>query len=101
MKLITIPEGVTELGSYFASNCFQMETLDLPSTMTKLNSYAFRYAYSMRQVRVRATTPPTLGSYVFDNNLPSYCKIVVPAESVDAYKEATNWSRYASQMVGV
>jgi hypothetical protein len=40
-----------------------------------------------------------LGGYIFDSN-GSGRKIYVPTESVDAYKSATNWSDYASAIVG-
>jgi hypothetical protein len=44
--------------------------------------------------------PPKLGNdSVFDNN-GSGRKIYVPTESVEAYKSASYWSEYASDIVG-
>ena len=55
---------------------------------------------SLTSVYCEAITPPSLGdSYVFNRN-GSGRKIYVPTESVDAYKSATNWSEYASAIVG-
>jgi hypothetical protein len=46
------------------------------------------------------TTPPTLANTNAFTNILSDCKIYVPAASLTAYQEATNWSTYASYMVG-
>ena len=47
-------------------------------------------------------TPPTLSNVSAFNNLPSDCVIYVPASDnhtvLEAYKTATNWSTYATQM---
>jgi hypothetical protein len=47
-------------------------------------------------VTVNAITPPTLGSNAFDST--NNCPIYVPAESVNTYKSATNWSTYADRI---
>ena len=43
-------------------------------------------------IRVMATTPPEWLGYTYDN----LEQIIVPSESVDAYKSAEGWSDYAS-----
>ena len=49
---------------------------------------------------VRAVTPPTLSGplYQYLNSNVSLLGIYVPDESVDAYKEATNWTTYANKI---
>jgi hypothetical protein len=49
---------------------------------------------------VRAVTPPTLSGqlYQYLNSNVSLLGIYVPDESVDAYKEATNWTNYSSRI---
>jgi hypothetical protein len=48
---------------------------------------------------VKAKTPPTLDN---TDAIPSTIeKIIVPIESIDLYKTATNWSYYADKIVGV
>jgi hypothetical protein len=51
----------------------------------------------MESCYIKATIPPALGTWAFDNNP---CKIYVPHESVATYKAATNWNLYASQIYG-
>jgi hypothetical protein len=49
-------------------------------------------------VHIKAITPPTAGTTIFGTiaTLAGKLKIYVSAESVDAYKTATNWATYAS-----
>lgn len=56
---------------------------------------AFAGCSSLTSITCEATIPPTLGSF---NNLSNVTAVYVPAESVGAYKTATNWSYYASKI---
>ena len=65
-----------------------------------IGDYAFVFCSSLTSVYCKATTPPTLGETdVFFANGSGF-KIYVPMESVDTYKSATNWSRYADVIEG-
>ena len=48
---------------------------------------------------MKPVTPPTLGTSVFSFKANADVKIFVPQGSLNAYKNATNWSAYASYMV--
>ena len=54
----------------------------------------------LTSVTLEATTPPTLGTTVF-NGTHADLVIYVPAGSVEAYKSATNWSTYASKIQAI
>jgi hypothetical protein len=53
----------------------------------------------MKHYYIMPTTPPAIQSKTF-SNIQSDCVIHVPAESLEAYKTASNWSTHASKMVG-
>jgi hypothetical protein len=54
----------------------------------------------LTNVYCKSTTPPILANkYAFSSNVSSR-KFYVPMGSVDAYKGATNWSKYANQIEG-
>ena len=94
----TIPEGITAIGvQAFAQSSLKKVTIS--ESVTSIETSAFNFATSLSEVYCKSTTPPTLGTSAFDTNAPSR-KIYVPAESVDAYKAAANWSAYASAIVG-
>lgn len=74
----------------------QSETLTavtLPSTIIQLFGYVFEMS-ALKQVTCYATVPPTCSADIFRQTALEH--IYVPAESVNAYKTATNWSDYAS-----
>lgn len=59
----------------------------IPATVTNIGSYAFS---ELNVLIVDAVIPPTANSS-FDSNYAN-CKIYVPDDSVEAYKQASNWS---------
>lgn len=74
-----------------------LEFVDLPITITSIGNYAFYGCTSLLSIICRATTPPTLGTSVFGDTNSTFV-IYVPAASVTAYREATNWIEYASRI---
>ena len=60
LKSITIPEGVTELPDGTAQNtyygvfndCYQLETVNLPSTLTKLGTFTFQNCTSLKTISI-------------------------------------------------
>ena len=97
---VTLPEGLTTIGSSAFSNCYTLPTITIPSTVTSIAAQAFNTCYGMREYHFLPTTPPTLANQNAFGGIHADCKIFVPAASLEAYKTASNWSTYASYMVG-
>ena len=74
-------------------------SLTIPDGTTKIGYGVFYNCSRLASVTIKATTPPTLASDAFNNT--NNCPIYVPAESVDAYKTATNWSKYANRIQAI
>lgn len=96
---VTIGNSVTSIGSYVFFYCRSLTSVTIPNSVTSISNSAFSDCSSLTSVTVLAATPPTLYSNAFNNT--NNCPIYVPAESVDAYKTATNWSAYADRIQAI
>jgi len=92
---IDIPDSVTTIGSRAFSNCFSITSVTIGSGITYISDGAFYSCPSLSSITFEATTPPTLGVSAFYG---STCQILVPAQSVDAYKAGSGWYEYASRI---
>ena len=103
---IHIPEGVTSL----EQSCFRAnglcEYVEIPSTVTSIAASAFNASYALKEIHVKATTPPTLANtnaFSINNSNAASCVMYVPYSEdhsiLTAYQTATNWSTFASYMV--
>lgn len=68
----------------------------VPATVTSIGEYSF-YCTTLTKLTILATTPPTLRTPIGPNTFLIY----VPAESVDAYKNASGWSTMASRIYAI
>ena len=93
---ITIPDSITTIGLNAFRNCNKLTSIDIPSGVTSIDNGAFYNCTGFTSVTIEATTPPTLGTNVFNNT--NNCPIYVPSGSVDSYKAASGWSAYASRI---
>lgn len=96
---LTIPNSVTTIGANaFSQN--NISTLTIGSGVTSICTGAFAKSNDSTQfesVTVLATTPPTIEYVTFNPSLEINA-IYVPAASVNAYKTAQYWSRYADRI---
>ena len=95
---ISLPDSVSSIESYAFSKCSNLVSITIPDGVTSIKQDAFFSCTSLAVVYCKPTTPPVGRSSMFDDNA-SGRKIYVPTESVDAYKSAEYWSRYASDIV--
>ena len=103
----TIGENVIEIGENAFVHCDTLTSVIIGDSITTIGVDAFWACTTLTSVYCKATTPPSLGSRVFqyyDDNVGGYrnlnCRIYVPTEAVDAYKSASSWSEYADAIVG-
>ena len=97
---VTIGNSVTEIGSSAFIFCRGLTSVTIPNSVTSIGGFAFEYCRGLTSVTIQATTPPTLSdTNAFDDT--NNCPIYVPAESVDAYKAATNWSALANRIQAI
>ena len=108
---VTIPDSVTTIGNNAFYVCESLTSVTIPDSVTTIGDYAFygclniTAGSSLTSVYCKATTPPSLGSYMFmfkwnGSNTYIGCKIYVPAEAVKTYRFAAGWRTYANYIVG-
>lgn len=95
---INIPKAIESIGSTAFYECKNLE-MDyvFPESLRSIGNSAFRSCTKMKSFKFTSLTPPSLGTNVFDG---TSCPIYVPNEALQTYKTATNWSSYASRIIG-
>ena len=75
-----------------------LNSVVIPDSVTEIGADAFSWCHNLISITCKATTPPTIDN-PFDNgnNYPIY----VPATSVNTYKAASGWSKYASRIQAI
>ena len=99
LSSVTIPNKVTSIGNNAFYNCYSLSSITIPSNVTSIGSNAFLGCAGLNEIHLLPINPPTLSTNAFSNT-PSDFVIYVPQNSLEAYKAASNWSTYASKMVG-
>lgn len=79
--------------------CLKLKKTSIPQYVTTLTD-VFEECRELEEVIFRGSIPPTISTRCF-YNVPTTVKIYVPDEAVEAYKEATNWNKYADNIFGI
>lgn len=99
---------LSNIGNYAFQNT-DIREFTLPSTMSNLGTYAFYSCGALSKVIVKSNFPFTIGSYAFGHTalatttsaIKNYMTaIYVPAEVINAFKTATNWSQNQENIIG-
>ena len=99
---VNVPSVTKLKGAYAFSNCSSLTSITLPS-ITSIEYSAFAYCTSLTSVILPGSTICSLDISVFLNTPieSGTGYIYVPANLVDSYKSATNWSEYANRIVAI
>ena len=88
--------GVKNIVQWAFYNCTNLVSVIIPESVTSISQGAFYNSTGMGLITVEAKTPPAGSDYMFVNT--DDCAILVPAESLEAYKTANYWSKYADRI---
>ena len=106
---ITIPSDITEIKDYAFYGYSSLKSVTIPDSVTSIRKRAFFGCLRLESLYCTPATPPSVNQGMFSYiststgiNIvkPIGCKIYVPRNSVEAYKAASGWSDYASDIVG-
>ena len=91
---VTIPNSVTTIGSEAFSDCTNLQKVNIGNSVKTIGEFAFNKCTNITQISSEAVVPPTCESGVFFYINTSKCKLIVPKNSLDAYKQADQWKDF-------
>ncbi len=92
---VTIPNSVTRIGSEAFSDCTNLQKVNIGNSVKTIGEFAFNKCTNITQISSEAVVPPTCESGVFFYVNTSKCKLIVPKNSLDAYKQAYQWKDFS------
>lgn len=92
---IELPEGLETLGGgdFFTASSFQdcisLKTVIIPSSIKSIENAVFEGCENIESVTIKKEDPSSIEMWdcPFSETILDTCKLIVPAESVDAYKQ--------------
>lgn len=104
LKSVVIPDGVTEINNQTFQFCSKLETIEMGSGVSMIYLKAFEDCSAIKNITVKATTPPAFFSAnVTDMSFEDFpadvynrATLMVPEESVSAYKNAHVWKNFTN-----
>lgn len=100
---VVLPEGVTIIDNQAFMNIATLKSVTLPSTLEMIYMKVFE-GCPLETIVSDAVTPPAFfqaagfGDYAlaFDSSIFDTCKLLVPADAVNAYKAAAGWKNFTN-----
>lgn len=93
---IKLPPDLTIVNEGLFQNCSQLRYVILPEKLESIDGFAFFQCYSLDVIQCLTETPPTFVNFssAFDGVNKDYVTVVVPANAVDAYRNAEGWKEF-------
>ena len=102
LQSINLPSYITTIGQEMFRQNYCLSSIRIPSTVTVINQYAFYECVSLKEFHFDPTTPPILNNTNAFSSISEVFVMYIPYSEdhsiLNAYKTATNWSNFASQM---
>jgi len=94
LQNVSIGDNVKSIGKWAFSGCSSLKNFTFGSGLQSIGQGAFSDCVNITQISSEAVVPPTCEFVVFDGINKSKCKLIVPKNSLDAYKQADQWKDF-------
>ena len=91
---VTIGNSVTTIGHGAFYGCSSLTSVTIGNSVTEIGYYAFSGCKNVKQITSEAVTPPICSAGSFERVNRNECKLLVPKNSVDAYKKTDEWKDF-------
>ena len=91
---VIIPSSVTIIGEEAFSDCRSLTSITIPNSVTDIGPSTFYLCKNVKQITVEAVTPPICSPSSFGRVNTNECKLIVPKNSIDAYKKVYIWKGF-------
>lgn len=91
---VVLPDSIYDIGDQSFMNCTSLRSVVVPCGTKQIWPYAFRGCTRLQRIEVKAVVPPDSYNDVFDDHTLRFATLVVPASSVDAYRNAFVWNMF-------
>ena len=91
---VNFGKSVKEIESMAFFGCKSLAKITIPNNVIKIGTSAFGDCSSLTKIYCQGLTPPTLSGDIFSRSMTTI-KIYVPTISIEDYKSAEHWQKYA------
>ena len=103
LETVVIGDGVSTIERYAFQDCNKIKSITLGSNVSKICEYNFINCEDLEVVTCKAMYPPNFYNEYgyahiqsFSGSYIEYAKLIVPDESIDAYKAADVWKDFGT-----
>lgn len=85
---------VTKVSDRAFAKCHNLTSISIPKTVTQIRWSALDSCQVLTTITCLGITPPTLDSYVMEKDRRREITVLVPKQSLDAYKDSNEWKEF-------
>ena len=90
-----IPESVTTIGTYAFDELYNLKSVTLPASISKIEDRAF-WCSGLKSITSLIENPFDISEMTFDTNLYNTCELRVPVGTSDVYRSTPYWSHFTN-----
>lgn len=96
IKDLVIPETITSINDYAFNGCSKLTSVTIPNSVTSIGTYALSINDDFTDLYCYAEQVPSTKKYAFSHSICEYATLHVPANSIEAYKNAEQWRNFGN-----